>query len=218
VSLLAPTLEAFFTERLLRQKNASPHTVASYRDCLRLLLGFVHDSTGTPPSKLRWDDLDAPVIGAFLDHLEWDRGLTIASRNTRLAAVHSLFRYAALRHPEHAALIQRVLAIPAKRGERAIVSFLTPPEVDALASPAVCRRGPRPVGRRLLPAGDGLAAGRGVRRRPRPTRLSTSLCRSVPIGSVAWVCGGFLPPGVDGLPPLVGVNVVRPRCAAGAPR
>jgi site-specific recombinase XerD len=136
VSLLAPTLEAFFTERLLRQKNASPHTVASYRDCLRLLLGFVHDSTGTPPSKLRWDDLDAPVIGAFLDHLERDRGLTIASRNTRLAAVHSLFRYAALRHPEHAALIQRVLAIPTKRGERAIVCYLTPPEVDALlASP-----------------------------------------------------------------------------------
>jgi site-specific recombinase XerD len=136
MSLLAPTLEAFFTERLLTQKNASPHTVASYRDCLRLLLGYVHDTTGTPPSKLRLDDLGAPVIGAFLDHLERDRGLSVASRNTRLAAVHSLFRYAALRHPEHAALIQRVLAIPAKRGERAIVCFLTPPEVDALlASP-----------------------------------------------------------------------------------
>jgi integrase/recombinase XerD len=132
VTLLAPTLEAFFTERLLTQKNASPHTVASYRDCLRLLLGYVHDTTRTPPSKLRWDDLDAPVIGAFLDHLERDRGLTVASRNTRLAAVHSLFRYAALRHPEHAALIQRVLAIPAKRGERAIVCYLTPLEVDAL--------------------------------------------------------------------------------------
>jgi integrase/recombinase XerD len=136
MSLLAPTLEAFFTERLLTQKNASPHTVASYRDCLRLLLGYVHDTTGTPPFKLRLDDLDAPVIGAFLDHLEQDRGLTVASRNTRLAAVHSLFRYAALRHPEHAALIQRVLAIPTKRGERAIVCYLTPPEVDALlASP-----------------------------------------------------------------------------------
>ena len=136
MSLLAPTLEAFFTERLLTQKNASPHTVASYRDCLRLLLGYVHDTTGTPPFKLCLDDLDAPVIGAFLDHLERDRGLTVASRNTRLAAVHSLFRYAALRHPEHAALIQRVLAIPTKRGERAIVCYLTPPEVDALlASP-----------------------------------------------------------------------------------
>jgi integrase/recombinase XerD len=136
VSTLAPTLEAFFSQRLLAQKNASPHTVASYRDCYRLLLGFVHDTTGTRPSDLRLDDLDAPMIGAFLDHLEHDRGLSVASRNTRLAAVHSLFRYAALRHPEHAALIQRVLAIPAKRAERAIVCFLTPPEVDALlASP-----------------------------------------------------------------------------------
>lgn len=136
MSTLAPTLEAFFSQRLLAQKNASPHTVASYRDCYRLLLGFVHDTTGTRPSDLRLDDLDAPMIGAFLDHLEHDRGLSVASRNTRLAAVHSLFRYAALRHPEHAALIQRVLAIPAKRAERAIVCFLTPPEVDALlASP-----------------------------------------------------------------------------------
>ena len=132
MSTLAPTLEAFFSQRLLAQKNASPHTVASYRDCYRLLLGFVHDTTGTRPSDLRLDDLDAPMIGAFLDHLEHDRGLSVASRNTRLAAVHSLFRYAALRHPEHAALIQRVLAIPAKRAERAIVCFLTPPEVDAL--------------------------------------------------------------------------------------
>lgn len=132
MSLLAPTLEAFFSQRLITQKNASPHTVASYRDCWRLLLGFVHGTTGTPPSKLRLDDLDAVVIGAFLDHLEQDRGLSVASRNTRLAAVHSLFRFAALRHPEHAALIGRVLAIPAKRGERAIVCFLTPPEVDAL--------------------------------------------------------------------------------------
>ena len=136
MSLLAPTLEAFFSQRLITQKNASPHTVASSRDCLRLLLNFVHETTGTQPSKLRLDDLDAPVIGAFLNHLEQDRGLSVASRNTRLAAVHSLFRFAALRHPEHAALIQRVLAIPTKRAERAIVCFLTPPEVDALlASP-----------------------------------------------------------------------------------
>ena len=136
MSLLAPTLEAFFSQRLITQKNASPHTVASYRDCLRLLLNFVHETTGTQPSKLRLDDLDAPVIGAFLNHLEQDRGLSVASRNTRLAAVHSLFRFAALRHPEHAALIQRVLAIPTKRAERSIVCFLTPPEVDALlASP-----------------------------------------------------------------------------------
>lgn len=136
MSLLAPTLQAFFSERLFTQKNASPHTVASYRDCLRLLLCYVHDTVGTPPAKLDLADLDATVIGAFLDHLERERGLSVASRNTRLAAIRSLFRFAALRHPEHAALIARVLAIPAKRGERAIVGFLTPPEVDAvLASP-----------------------------------------------------------------------------------
>lgn len=136
MSLLAPTLEAFFTQRLMGQKNASPNTIASYRDCFRLLLGFVHDKTGTTPSKLGIDDLDAPTIAAFLDHLEHERGITISSRNTRLAAVRSLFHFAAYRHPEHAALIQRVLAIPSKRGERALVSFLTAPEVDALlASP-----------------------------------------------------------------------------------
>lgn len=132
MSLLAPTLEAFFSQRLLTQKNASSHTVASYRDCFRLLLGFVHDKTGTTPSKLGLDALDAPVIGSFLDHLERARGLSVASRNTRLAALRSLFRFAALRHPEHAALIQRVLAIPAKRAERAVVCFLSPAEVDAL--------------------------------------------------------------------------------------
>jgi integrase/recombinase XerD len=145
VSLLAPTLEAFFAERLMAQKNASPHTIASYRDCLRLLLIFMHDTTGTPPAALRIDDLDAPRIAAFLDHLERDRRLTVSSRNTRLAAVRSLFRFAALRHPEHSALIQRVLAIPAKRGDRALVSFLTPAEVDALlASPDRATR----IGRR----------------------------------------------------------------------
>jgi len=145
MSLLAPTLEAFFAERLLRQKNASPNTVSSYRDCWRLLLRFVRDTSGTPPSNVRIEELDATVIGAFLDHLERDRGLSVASRNTRLAAVHSLFRFAALRHPEHAALIQRVLAIPPKRTERAVVCFLTAEEVDALLA------GPdrsRPVGRR----------------------------------------------------------------------
>lgn len=132
MSLLAPTLEAFFTQRLRTQKNASPHTVASYRDCLRHLLHFMQDRTGAPPSRLDIGALDASAIAAFLDHLEHDRGLSAASRNTRLAAVHSLFRFAALIHPEHAALIQRVLAIPSKRAERAIVDFLTPPEVDAL--------------------------------------------------------------------------------------
>ena len=136
MSLIAPTLEAFFTERLMMQKNASPHTVASYRDCLKLLLAYMQQTTGTAPSKLEFSDLDAEVIGDFLSHLERDRGLSARSRNVRLAAIRSLFAYAALRHPEHAALIGRVLAIPAKRGERTLVNFLVPAEVDALlASP-----------------------------------------------------------------------------------
>ena len=132
MTLLAPTLEAFFIERLMSQKNASPHTIASYRDCLRLLLMFLHDATGKAPSALHIDDLDAAMIAAFLDHLEQHRGISVASRNTRLAAVRSLFRFAALRHPEHSAVIQRVLAIPAKQGDRALVCFLTACEVDAL--------------------------------------------------------------------------------------
>jgi site-specific recombinase XerD len=138
MTLLAPTLEAFFTERLLAQKNASPHTVASYRDCWCLLLRYVQATTGKrkPPSKLAFDDLAAPTVSAFLDHMEHGRGVCTASRNVRLAAVRSLFRFAAPRHPEHAALIGRVLAIPAKSGERALVCFLTRTEVDALlASP-----------------------------------------------------------------------------------
>ena len=112
MSALAPTLEAFFTERLLRQRNASPHTVAAYRDTMRLLLRFAHERTHKQPSELDLADLDAPLIAAFLDQLEHERGNSVRTRNARLAAVNSLYRFAALRHPEHAALIQRVLAIP----------------------------------------------------------------------------------------------------------
>jgi integrase/recombinase XerD len=178
MSLLAPTLEAFFSQRLRTQKNASAHTIASYRDCLRLLLGFVQDTTGTPPSKLVLDDMDAPVIGAFLDHLEQDRGLSVASRNTRLAAVHSLFRFAALRHPEHAALIQRVLAIPAKRAERAIVCFLTPPEVDALlAGPDRSRwTGRRDHALLVVAVQTGLRVSELVGLRRRDIHLGTGAC------------------------------------------
>lgn len=141
MSLLAPTLEAFFTERLATQKNASPHTIASYRDCLKLLLAYLQHTTGVAPSRLDFADLDAAVIGGFLDHLERDRGLSARSRNVRLAAIRSLFSFAALRHPEHAALIGRVLAIPAKRGQRTLVSFLVPAEADALlAGPDRSRR------------------------------------------------------------------------------
>lgn len=136
MSALAPVMEGFFTERLIGQRRASPHTVASYRDTFRLLLGFAHRHTGKPPAKLDLEDLDAVLVGAFLDHLEVERRNSARTRNNRLAAIHSLFAYAALRHPEHAALIQRVLAIPAKRTDRQLVSFLTDDEVDAvLAAP-----------------------------------------------------------------------------------
>ena len=132
MSTLAPIMEGFFTERLIGQRQASPHTVASYRDAFRLLLAFVQRRVGKAPSKLALEDLDAVVIGAFLDHLEAERHNSVRTRNNRLAAIHSLFAYAALRHPEHAALIQRVLAIPAKRTDRQLVSFLADDEVDAL--------------------------------------------------------------------------------------
>jgi site-specific recombinase XerD len=132
VTPLAPTLEAFFTERLIGQRQASPNTVASYRDTLRLLLGYASQRTGKPPSRLQLEHLDARLIGDFLQHLETERGNTVRTRNARLAAVHSLFRFAALRHPDHAALIQRVLAIPPKRADRAMVQFLTDDEIDAL--------------------------------------------------------------------------------------
>ena len=132
MSALAPTLEAFFTERLIGQRNASPNTVAAYRDTWRLVLRFARARTGKEPSRLDLGDLDAPLIGAFLDHLEQERHNTARTRNARLSAIRSFFHYAALRHPEHAALIARVLAIPAKRCERAEVSYLTRPELDAL--------------------------------------------------------------------------------------
>src|SRR4051794_13543681 len=132
VTDLAPLLQGFFTDRLARQKNASPHTVAAYRDTYRLLLVFVREQTGKAPNTLSLADLDATLIAAFLQHLEQQRGNGSATRNARLAAIHSLFRYAAPRAPEHAAVISQVLAIPPRRRERAIVSYLTPTETDAL--------------------------------------------------------------------------------------
>ncbi len=132
MTLAAPTLQAFFTDRLAQQAQASPRTIAAYRDALRLLLGFVHQRCGTPPAQLDWQDLDATVISAFLTHLEVERGNSVRTRNVRLTAIRSLYSYAALRHPEHALLIQRVLAIPPKRFDKRIVTFLTPAELDAL--------------------------------------------------------------------------------------
>lgn len=138
MSKLAPTLQAFFTDRLIGQRQASAHTIAGYRDTFRLLLRFAADRTRTSASELDFADLDAPLIAAFLTHLETERGNGVRTRNHRLAAIHSLFGYAALHHPEHAASIQRVLAIPPKRFERNLVTFLTDDEVDALL--AACDR------------------------------------------------------------------------------
>ena len=132
MTALAPTLQAFFTDRLARQRHASPHTIAAYRDTWRLLLGFTSAKTGKQPSQLEITDLDAPLIGAFLAHLEQHRHNSPRTRNARLAAIHSLFRYAALHHPEHANLIARVLAIPPKRTHKALVTYLTEPELAAL--------------------------------------------------------------------------------------
>ncbi len=129
---LAPILQGFFTDRLARQKKASPNTVTAYRDTCRLLLSFAQDKTGKAPSRLSLADLDAALIGEFLHHLEDKRGNCTATRNARLAAIHSLFRYAAPRAPEHAAVISQVLTIPPRRHERAIISYLTPGETDAL--------------------------------------------------------------------------------------
>lgn len=132
MSVIAPTLQSFFTDRLAKQHQASPRTIASYRDSLRMLVVFVHRRTGKTPCTLDWEDLDADTICAFLDHLENERHNSARTRNLRLTAIRSLFAYASLRHPEHAALIQRVLAIPAKRFDRPIVSFLTATEIEAL--------------------------------------------------------------------------------------
>jgi integrase/recombinase XerD len=134
VTAIAATLQAFFTDRLISQRRASPHTITAYRDTLRLLAVFAATRTGIPPCRLDIADLDAPMISAFLDHAEHERGNSIRTRNARLAAIHSLFGFAALRHPEHAADIARVLAIPPKRADQTIVTFLTAPEADALLS------------------------------------------------------------------------------------
>jgi integrase/recombinase XerD len=183
VTAIAATMQAFFTERLIAQRRASPHTITAYRDTLRLMLGFAAQRTGTPPCRLDIADLDAPVISAFLDHLERDRGNTIRSRNARLAAIHSLFGFAALRHPEHAADIARVLAIPPKRADQTIVTFLTTPEAEALlaAPDRATRTGRRDHAWILLAVQTGLRA----------SELTALTCRDVHLGTGAYVaCHG----------------------------
>ena len=129
---LAPLLEAFFLVRLMRQKRASPHTIASYRDAFRLLLRFAEERLQKAASDLLLADLDAPLVSAFLDHLEDGRHNCARSRNARLAAICTFFKFAATEAPEHSAVIQRVLAIPQKRFERRVVESLTQEETNAL--------------------------------------------------------------------------------------
>jgi len=125
-------LQSFFTDRLLRQRESSPHTVAGYRDCFRLLLQFAKKRLHKSPSQLRIEDLDAPFIGLFLDHLESTRKNSARTRNVRLGAIHSFFRYVALEEPAHALHCQRILAVPNKRHVRKPIEFLNREEIDAL--------------------------------------------------------------------------------------
>ncbi len=183
MSTLAPLLQAFFTERLIGQRDASRHTIASYRDAICLLLRFAQLRTGKEPHQLDLDDLDAPLIGAFLNYLEAERGVGVRTRNARLTAIRSLFGFAAYRHPEHAAVIQRVLAIPPKRTDRALVTYLTEAEMHALlAAPDRSTR----IGRRdhallLLALETGLRVSEltalHLRRRPPRHRRARALPR-----------------------------------------
>jgi len=183
MSTLAPLLQAFFTERLIEQRDASPHTIASYRDALCLLLRFAHQRTGKAPHQLDIDDLDAPLIGAFLTYLEADRAVSVRTRNARLTAIRSLFTFAAYRHPEHAAMIQRVLAIPTKRTDRALITYLTEEEMQALlaAPDRSTRLGRRDHALLLLALETGL----------RVSELTGLTCEAVHLGTGAHVrCHG----------------------------
>lgn len=183
MTALAPLLEAFFTERLIGQLEASPHTVCSYRDSFCLLLRFAQQRTGRPPQKLAIEDLDATLIGAFLNHLETERASSVRTRNARLTAVRSLFNFAAYRHPEHAALIQRVLAIPPKRTDKAVVTYLTEEEAAALldAPDRATRIGRRDHALLLLALETGL----------RVSELTGLTCADVRLGAGAHVrCHG----------------------------
>jgi site-specific recombinase XerD len=136
--LLGPLLQGFFLDHLLQHKHASPRTVAAYRDSFRLLLTFLHKTTGTQPAKLRVTDVDASSVLTFLDHLERERLNTVRSRNARLAAIRSFFRYVAFQAPERLGLVGRVLAVPQKRPERKLLGYLTRTEMDALLAAPEC--------------------------------------------------------------------------------
>jgi integrase/recombinase XerD len=183
MSALAPTLQAFFTDRLITQRHASPHTIASYRNTMRLLLEFAQKRLRTPAAQLDLGQLDADLIGAFLEHLEQERENTIGTRNARLAAIRSLYRYASLRHPEHAALIARVLAIPPKRHDRTLITHLTDNEINALLSAPDQRTW---IGRRDR-AMFALAIETGLR----VSELTGLRCRDTHLGSIPHIaCHG----------------------------
>lgn len=176
MTALAPVLQAFFTQHLARRR-VSAHTVSSYRDCFRLLLCFTQARTGKAPATLQLADLDAELIGAFLDHLERERRNGIQTRNLRLAAIHSLFTYAAVRCPEQAEVISRVLAISPKRRNATIVSFLTPAETTALLA------GPdrsTPLGQR-----DHLLLLTAIQTGLRVSELTALCCRDLTFGTGA---------------------------------
>ena len=172
-------LETFFMDRLIRQRQASPHTIASYRDTFRLLMQYAQLRLRKAPSQLTLPDLDTPFLGAFLDHLEDKRHNSARSRNVRLAALHSFFRYVALHAPEYSALAQRVLAMPSKRYVRRPISFLTPVEIDALlAAPDLNTwRGRRDQALLLLAVQTGLRA----------AELTSLRCENLVLGAGAHV-------------------------------
>ena len=125
-------VQSFFAQHLCEHKHVSPQTVMVYRDTFRLLFAFMQARTGRTPSDLAIADLDAPAILAFLDHLETERSNHARSRNLRLSAIRSFFRYASLRDVEHLAVANRVLAIPTKRTTHPLLTFLSRPEIDAI--------------------------------------------------------------------------------------
>jgi integrase/recombinase XerD len=131
---LAVFLQAFFIERLQRQRWASPNTVAAYRDTFRLLLRFAEAHLGRGPDTLSVADIEPSLISAFLDHIETERGNAPRTRNLRLAAIHSFFRYIAREEPTHGAIAQRVLALPPKRVFRRAIDFLSEQETAILLS------------------------------------------------------------------------------------
>lgn len=131
-SNLAALIERYFTQRLMRHRDVSPNTIASYRDTFRLLFSFAQARLHKPPSDLALGDLDAPFICAFLEDLEANRSVGVRTRNLRLTAIRSFFRFASFEEPGYSAHIQRVLAIPSKRHDKRQVHFLTRPEIEAI--------------------------------------------------------------------------------------